>query len=94
MPNKLPNFPSEPISVALPKTKTEISTLSRYVTGVAWIAMNDEPTWMEDRRRDIEQQMTVVMLADVFNLTVERVANDVLDVRKVTNHPDIRLMPR
>lgn len=76
----------------LPSTGKDV--LDRYIAGVAWIAVNDEPTLMEDRRVQIEQQMTVVMLADIFNTTEVRVVDDVLSVRKVTNHPGVRLAPR
>ena len=56
-------------------------TKSPYHSGVNWIAHNDD-----EHERDlttIEQQITVLMLADMFERPPEHVAEDVLK-RRVT----------
>ena len=50
-----------------------------YRYGIAWIAVNDEPS--ETELDFVKFQISVVLLADLFGLEPERVAKDVLKHR-------------
>jgi hypothetical protein len=51
-----------------------------YREGVLWIALNDEPEAME--LEEVERIITVMFLADLFGVEVERVARDVIRKRQ------------
>lgn len=51
-----------------------------YRDGVSIIALNDEP--LETDVEAIRLQMTVCLLSDLFDVTPERVADDVVRYRK------------
>jgi hypothetical protein len=51
-----------------------------YKHGIAWIAENDEP---EDFDEDVvARQISVVLVADLFDVDPDRVACDVVKLRK------------
>ena len=47
---------------------------------VAWIALNDEP--LETERGVVSEMISVALIADVFNLAPEAVADRVIDARR------------
>ncbi len=51
-----------------------------YRFGVEWIAENDEPE--ETSQNEMERLLSVALLADLFSVTVEKVAKDVIRKRK------------
>ena len=53
--------------------------MNKYMTAVEWIAFNDEPT--EELPHNIAQQITVMLIADVFGREPESVAKDVVWMR-------------
>lgn len=50
-----------------------------YRHGVYWIAVNDEPTMMDES--EIADMVSTVLLADLFDVEPERVARDIVRVR-------------
>lgn len=54
-----------------------------YEDAVSWIAMNDEPT--ETKLEALQQQITIVLVADIFDMPVAKVAKDILKFRKTAN---------
>lgn len=52
-----------------------------YRHGVEWIALNDDVA-CDDDEEAIAGYVTVCLLADLFDITTERVARDVLRVRR------------
>ena len=52
----------------------------RYKKAVAWIAENDEPHEMDFQT--VVDMIPVLLIADVFDKTPEKVANDILKIRK------------
>jgi len=63
------------------KTNSEKAKL--YVAGLIFIADNDEPTWGKDEIKGIEDQMTTVMLADMFGFEPRKVALDIVNARVI-----------
>jgi hypothetical protein len=51
-----------------------------YRTGVAWIATNDEPSMAEVEQ--VAELISVMLLADLFDVESERVARDVIRYRQ------------
>ncbi len=54
---------------------------ARYREGVSWIANNDEPG--EKDLRSVSEQVSTLLLADLFDLRPEKVARDVLRERSM-----------
>jgi len=50
-----------------------------YREATRWIALNDSPGDSDD---DVESLITVLLVADIFGVSTERVARDVLRVRR------------
>jgi hypothetical protein len=50
-----------------------------YREGVAWIALNDEPTQID--ASVIAEMISVTLLADLFGVSPERVAADIVKAR-------------
>ncbi len=53
---------------------------SPYIRAVEWIAMNDEPTKMD--LAVVAEQISVLLVADVFGKGVEEVAGDIIHWRE------------
>lgn len=51
----------------------------KYAAAIAWIGENDEPTCRDSG--EIADQLTVLLVADVFGHSAGIVTNDVLDYR-------------
>lgn len=54
-----------------------------YEFGVEWIAMNDEPNELD--WNEVSGFISVCLLADMFNLSQEKVAIDIVRFRKARN---------
>jgi hypothetical protein len=54
-----------------------------FRAGVAWIAMNDEPSMAEVEQ--VAELISVMLLADLFEVEPERVARDVIRYRRKHN---------
>jgi hypothetical protein len=50
-----------------------------YDFAVAWIALNDDE--IETDPVTISEQLTVVLVSDMFDVRAEKVAQDVLEIR-------------
>lgn len=48
-----------------------------YREAVEWIALNDEPS-----NPDVEELLSVALIADIFGATTERVAADIIRYRE------------
>lgn len=57
-----------------------MNTQTAYRRGVAYIALNDEPTWME--AADVQWMLSVQTLAEAFDLEAIAVARAVVRFRK------------
>lgn len=55
----------------------------RYQYGVEWIAVNDEPSEMATEV--VKDQISTILLADLFYKEPEEVAEDIIKVRKRGN---------
>ena len=51
-----------------------------YRSGIAWIAQNDEPEELDAYL--VAHQISVVLLADLFDVDLEKVGRDVIKYRK------------
>lgn len=58
-----------------------------YRHGIDWIALNDDPNDMEVK--SVRTYISVLMLADLFNVTEERVAADVVKVREQVREQEL-----
>ena len=56
------------------------SKSKKYLKGIEWIAFNDEPE--EFDLEIISSMLTVVLLSEVFNISPEDIAQDILKYRK------------
>ena len=50
-----------------------------YSNAIYWIAFNDEPTLM--RIREVSEQVSVALIADLFEVEAVRVATDIVNLR-------------
>lgn len=55
-------------------------SISKYQRAVNWIAFNDDDAVLDELQ--IEEFVTVALVADLFGKTTDTVAADVLNVRK------------
>ena len=62
------------------KMKRQKTKSLKYVRGVAWIAQNDEPG-NPGTRDEIAGYVSVMLLADVFDVAAATVARDVIEWR-------------
>jgi len=61
---------------------TAVRATTLYRAAIEWIALNDEDAEMDSEI--VEQQLTVVMTADVFGVGENQVARDVIARRRAT----------
>ena len=59
-----------------------------YKFAVEWISFNDEPmvTHLTEKKDEISSLISVVLVADLFEKTPEKVAKDVLKYRGTFTH--------
>lgn len=65
----------------MPKTPEELGPPTLF-DAIVWIGENDEPSLGRANFADIEQQLTTVLVADLFGVSCRAVAEGILNYRE------------